>query len=54
MSAVSLCERVAAERHEAPGKTVGYRVRFDTRVSEETCIEYNTTELLIRPSRNRS
>ena len=48
MSAVSLCERVAAERHEAPGKTVGYRVRFDTRVSEETCIEYNTTELLIR------
>lgn len=27
---------------------MGYRVRFDTRVSEETCIEYNTTELLIR------
>ena len=48
MSAVSLCERVSTERHEAPGKTVGYRVRFDTRVSGETCIEYNTTELLIR------
>lgn len=48
MSAVSLCERVAVERNEPPGQTVGYRVRFDTCVSDETCIEYNTTELLIR------
>lgn len=39
---------MAAERNESPGKTVGYRVRFEKSVSNETCIEYETTELLIR------
>lgn len=39
---------MAAERNESPGKTVGYRVRFENSVSNETCIEYETTELLIR------
>jgi ATP-dependent helicase HrpB len=41
-------ERVAAELGEAPGRTVGYSVRFEDRSGPETRIRFVTEGILLR------
>ncbi|OQV15950.1 putative ATP-dependent RNA helicase DHX30 [Hypsibius exemplaris] len=49
ISAVSLAERVAAERNEELGQTVGYQVRLESRMPpEHGCIFFCTTGILLR------
>lgn len=48
ISAVGLAERVAAERCEPVGRSVGYRVRLESRVSEWTLLEFVTVGVLLR------
>ena len=49
ISAVSVAARVAHERGEAVGETVGYRIRLEARVSRErTRLEFCTTGVLLR------
>jgi len=48
ISAISLCERVAAERCEEVGQTVGYSIRLENRVSGATALTFVTTGLLLR------
>jgi len=48
ISAISLCERVAAERCEEVGQTVGYSIRLENRISGATALTFVTTGLLLR------
>ena len=48
ISALGVSERVAAERGESIGGTVGYSIRFDTRASSATALLFCTTGLLLR------
>ena len=49
ISAVSVAARVAHERGETVGETVGYRIRLEARVSRErTRLEFCTTGVLLR------
>ncbi len=48
ISAISLCERVAAERCEEVGQTVGYSIRLDSCISGATALTFVTTGLLLR------
>lgn len=48
IAARMLGKRVAQERGEAAGKTVGYRVRHDHKVSSETRIEFVTEGILLQ------
>jgi len=49
ISAVSVAARVAHERGEAVGETVGYRIRLEKRVSKKrTRLEFCTTGVLLR------
>lgn len=48
LAARAAARRMASERGEAPGETVGYRVRMDTRVSDRTRIEVVTEGVLTR------
>ncbi len=48
LAARTVADRLAANLGEATGKKVGYRVRFDTKVSEETRIEVVTEGILTR------
>ncbi|KAI8920276.1 P-loop containing nucleoside triphosphate hydrolase protein [Powellomyces hirtus] len=48
ISAIGVAERVAAERAEPLGKTVGYQIRLESRMSEETRILFATTGILLR------
>lgn len=48
MAARLLARRVAAERGEALGQTVGYRVRFDSSESPQTRLLFVTEGLLLR------
>ncbi|GIX32506.1 MAG: ATP-dependent helicase HrpB [Lysobacterales bacterium] len=48
LAARAAAERMAAERGEAVGSTIGYRVRFEARVSARTRIEVLTEALLTR------
>lgn len=48
MAARSVAERMANLLGEEVGKTVGYRVRFDQRISEQTRIEVVTEGILTR------
>lgn len=48
ISAIGVAERVAAERCEAIGKTVGYAVRGETKSSQETRLQFVTTGVLLR------
>lgn len=48
ISAVGLAERVAEERAEKCGETVGYRIRLETKASPETRLFYVTTGILLR------
>ncbi|KAI8987072.1 P-loop containing nucleoside triphosphate hydrolase protein [Pilobolus umbonatus] len=48
ISAIGVAERVAAERCEKIGQTVGYAVRGETKVSDETRLQFVTTGVLLR------
>ena len=48
ISAVGLAERVASERCEGVGETVGYSIRLENRISEATQLLYCTTGILLR------
>ncbi|XP_063956231.1 3'-5' RNA helicase YTHDC2-like isoform X1 [Lytechinus pictus] len=48
ISALSVSERVAAERGEAIGQTVGYQIRLESRVSPKTLLTYCTNGVLLR------
>ena len=49
ISAVSLAERVAFERDEELGQTVGYQVRLESKLpAEHGCIFFCTTGILLR------
>ncbi|KAJ3159008.1 ATPdependent RNA helicase [Geranomyces michiganensis] len=48
ISAIGVAERVASERGERIGKTVGYQIRLESRMSEETRILFATTGIMLR------
>ncbi|KAI8077768.1 P-loop containing nucleoside triphosphate hydrolase protein [Halteromyces radiatus] len=48
ISAIGVAERVAAERCEAIGQTVGYAIRGETKVSATTRLQFVTTGVLLR------
>lgn len=48
IAARQIAERMAALLHEPVGRTVGYRVRFESKVSDQTRIEVLTEGILIR------
>jgi len=48
IAAVSLAKRVAEERGEEVGGTVGYAVRFDERMSSATKLKYMTDGILLK------
>ena len=48
ISAVGVAQRVASERCEAIGRTVGYRIRLESRCGPETRLEFVTTGILLR------
>lgn len=48
ISALGLAQRVADERGEKVGETVGYRVRLDSKVSARTRLTFCTTGILLR------
>ncbi|CAL8076595.1 unnamed protein product [Orchesella dallaii] len=47
-AAVSVSERVAEERGERLGQTVGYQIRLEKRCSNETLLTYCTSGVLLR------
>eukprot|EP00471_Norrisiella_sphaerica_P006650 CAMPEP_0184490888 /NCGR_PEP_ID=MMETSP0113_2-20130426/19153_1 /TAXON_ID=91329 /ORGANISM="Norrisiella sphaerica, Strain BC52" /LENGTH=268 /DNA_ID=CAMNT_0026875013 /DNA_START=72 /DNA_END=875 /DNA_ORIENTATION=- len=48
ISAISLSQRVAWERRERVGESVGYQIRLDSRTSKLTRLTYVTTGVLLR------
>ncbi|GAB5359363.1 hypothetical protein AAMO2058_000537600 [Amorphochlora amoebiformis] len=48
ISAVGLARRVAEERAERAGETVGYRIRLENKVSRRTRLIYMTNGILLR------
>ncbi|XP_057292313.1 3'-5' RNA helicase YTHDC2-like [Hydractinia symbiolongicarpus] len=48
LSAMSVSERVAAERGEKVGETVGYQVRLDSKLSPSTLLQFCTNGVLLR------
>ncbi|XP_049871809.1 3'-5' RNA helicase YTHDC2-like [Pectinophora gossypiella] len=48
ISAVSVAERVAFERMEKIGQSVGYQIRLESRVSPRTVLTYCTNGVLLR------
>ncbi|KAJ3097709.1 ATPdependent RNA helicase [Phlyctochytrium planicorne] len=48
ISAIGLCERVASERAEKAGNTVGYQIRLENKISDATRITFCTTGILLR------
>ena len=48
LAATSVAERVASERGEKVGSTVGYQIRLESRRSEETRLLFCTTGVLLR------
>ena len=48
VAAISLANRVASEMNTKAGQTVGYKVRFEEKLSKETHIKYITDGMLIR------
>ncbi|XP_057675789.1 3'-5' RNA helicase YTHDC2 isoform X2 [Corythoichthys intestinalis] len=48
LAAITVAERVAAERGETIGKTVGYHIRLESRVSPNTLLTFCTTGVLLR------
>lgn len=52
LSAMSVSERIASERSEKIGQTVGYNIRLETEKSENTQMLFVTPGLLIRKLQN--
>lgn len=48
LAAVSVAERLAEQRSEAPGQSVGYRIRLDSKISGQTRLEIITEGVLSR------
>ena len=48
ISAIGVAERVASERTEPVGRTVGYQIRLETRRSNQTRLLFCTTGVLLR------
>ena len=48
ISAISVAERVAYERGEQIGQTVGYQIRLESKVSPKTALLYCTNGVLLR------
>ncbi|XP_071794185.1 3'-5' RNA helicase YTHDC2-like isoform X2 [Asterias amurensis] len=48
LSALSIAERVAAERGESIGQAVGYQIRLESRVSPKTVLTFCTNGVLLR------
>ncbi|XP_045484287.1 3'-5' RNA helicase YTHDC2 [Pieris rapae] len=48
ISAVSVAERVAYERMEKIGQSIGYQIRLESRVSPRTVLHYCTNGVLLR------
>ena len=48
ISAISVAERVAAERGERVGGSVGYQIRLEARRSDATRLLFCTTGVLLR------
>ena len=48
ISAISVAERVAYERGESVGQTVGYQIRLESRISQKTSLLYCTNGVLLR------
>ncbi|KAK0425677.1 hypothetical protein QR680_009318 [Steinernema hermaphroditum] len=48
LPAIAVAERVAKERGERLGSTVGYHIRLEQRVSKETVLTYCTSGVLLR------
>uniref|UniRef100_A0A4W4GII3 RNA helicase n=1 Tax=Electrophorus electricus TaxID=8005 RepID=A0A4W4GII3_ELEEL len=48
LAAIAVAERVAAERGETVGQTVGYQIRLESRVSPKTLLTFCTSGVLLR------
>lgn len=48
LAAKSIAQRMSSLRDEQVGKSIGYRVRFDSCVSDNTCVEVVTEGILTR------
>ncbi|BFY97660.1 hypothetical protein BsWGS_00700 [Bradybaena similaris] len=48
IAAVSIAERVAAERAERLGHIVGYQIRLESKISQKTVLTFCTTGVLLR------
>lgn len=48
LAAYAIADRIASSLGEKPGNTVGYRMRFDTRVGDATHLELMTEAVLVR------
>ncbi|KAG7240878.1 hypothetical protein INR49_023452 [Caranx melampygus] len=48
LAAISVAERVAAERGESVGQTVGYHIRLESRVSPKTLLTFCTSGVFLR------
>ncbi|KAM7024136.1 3'-5' RNA helicase YTHDC2-like [Acridotheres tristis] len=47
LAAVAVAERVAAERNEKIGQTIGYQIRLESRVSPKTLVTFCTNDMLL-------
>ncbi|XP_018589914.1 3'-5' RNA helicase YTHDC2 isoform X2 [Scleropages formosus] len=48
LAAIAVAERVAAERGESVGQTIGYQIRLESRVSPKTLVTFCTCGVLLR------
>ncbi|CAI5667703.1 unnamed protein product [Oreochromis niloticus] len=48
LAAIAVADRVAAERGEGVGQTVGYHIRLESRVSPKTLLTFCTSGVLLR------
>lgn len=48
ISAISVAARIAAERGESLGETVGYQIRLESKRSDQTRLLFCTTGVLLR------
>ncbi|KAI5141604.1 3'-5' Rna Helicase Ythdc2, partial [Manis pentadactyla] len=48
LAAIAVAERVAAERKEKVGQTIGYQIRLESRVSPKTLLTFCTNGVLLR------
>lgn len=48
ISAVGVAERVARERDERIGSTVGYQIRLESKISSKTRLNFCTTGILLQ------